>query len=159
MSRRHSLLAILAVVTLLASLPAFAASPVVAAGSADLAVTMIGNAKHLKYGQTITFTATVTNLGPDAAGGVTLGIGVSDSYANFGGVCPDGSVSNICSLGTLPPGARVTVLFSAGACCSCCPEGIGVAVASVFSDATTVDPVAANDSVRIETKFVGKAPF
>src|SRR3954454_15224696 len=57
-------------------------APVAAAGTADLAVTMVGNKKRLKYGKTLTLTATVTNLGPDVATGVTLGLGVSDSYAD-----------------------------------------------------------------------------
>jgi uncharacterized repeat protein (TIGR01451 family) len=134
-------------------------APVAAAGTADLAVTMVGDKKRLKYGKTMTLTANVTNLGPDVATGVTLGLGVSDSYANFGGTCPDGSTSSFCDLGTLAPGASVSVDFRVMACCSCCPEGIGVAVASVSHDAETVDPISANDSVRTETKFVGKAPF
>src|SRR3954468_24908713 len=75
-------------------------TPVAAAGTADLAITLVGDKKHLKYGETMTLTATVTNLGPDAATGVTVGLGVSDSYADFGGSCPDGSTSTFCTLGT-----------------------------------------------------------
>jgi hypothetical protein len=67
-------------------------------------------------------------------------------------------ISNICDLGTLVPGASVTVLFRVEACCSCCPEGLGVAVSSVLHDANTVDTVDANDSVRIDTNLYGKAP-
>jgi hypothetical protein len=160
MSRRRRLhLVLFVVMLLLAGFPMLAPRPVAAAGTADLAVTMVASKRNLPYGHTMTLTATVTNLGPDAATGVAIGIGVSDSYASFGGTCPDGSVSDRCELGTLASGESVTLHFQVMACCSCCPEGVGVAVASVFHDADTVDPDPDNDFVRSETRLVGKAPF
>jgi hypothetical protein len=158
-SRNRPLLALLVVVTVLTGWPAIAPQPTAAAGTADLSVAMASEKKNLKFGDTMTFTITVTNLGPDPATGVTIGIGVSDSYGDLGATCPDGSTSTFCDLGRLESGANVTVLFRALACCSCCPNRLGVAVASVSHDAETIDPVSANDSVRTETKFVGKAPF
>jgi uncharacterized repeat protein (TIGR01451 family) len=128
-----------------------------AASTADLAVSMAGDTKNPKWGGTITYSVTVTNLGPDIATGVTVAIGVSDTYANLGGACPDGSVSNRCDLGSLPPGERITVDFRVMACCPEPDQRIGVAVGSVWSDAETVDPVWANNEVRVETKLVGKA--
>jgi uncharacterized repeat protein (TIGR01451 family) len=161
--RRRPLLALLALVPVLAGLPALtplAPPPAAAAGTADLAVTMAGDAKRLKFGETITFTITVANLGPDVATGVVLGFGTSDSYQNFGVTCPDGSVFTFCDLRSLAPGAGIAVLARAMASsASCCPDRrLGVAGASVSHDADTVDPVAGNDSVRVETKLVGKAP-
>jgi hypothetical protein len=152
------LLSLLAVTTMLAGGLALAAPPAAAATTADLAVTMVSDRKHLKFGQTLTFTVTMTNHGPEAATGVTLFHGVSDAYAEFGGTCPDGSRSTICDLGTLASGASVTVLFRVGTNSACPPERGGVAVARVSPDAETIDPVSANDSVRTETKFVGKPP-
>lgn len=159
MPRRRLRLVMFVAMLMLAGFPALIPHPVVAAGTADLAVTMVGNAKRLKFGETITFTVTVTNLGPDAATGVTLGFGTSDSYHNFGGTCPDGTVSTICTLGTLAPGASVTLSFQAMAANVCCPARVGVATASVSHDAETIDPVSANDSVRLETKLGGKTLF
>jgi hypothetical protein len=158
---RHSRLRLIMLVAMLvlAGFPALVPRPAAAAGTADLAVTLVGSKKNLSYGHTMTLTATVTNLGPDTATGVTLGLGVSDFYADFGGTCPDGSISNFCELGTLAPDASVTVRFRVGACCSCCPEGIGVAFASITHDTDISDPVSLNDSARLETRFVGKAPF
>jgi uncharacterized repeat protein (TIGR01451 family) len=159
MTSRHPLLALLAAVTLLVGLLALAPRPAAAVGTADLAVTMVGDAKHLRFGETMTLTTTVTNYGPGEATSVTLGLVVSDSYADFGGTCPDGSVSSLCDLGTLDSGASVSVGFVVMACCTCCPHRIGVAFASVFPDAYTVDPEAANNSVRVETRLIGKPPF
>jgi hypothetical protein len=59
----------------------------------------------------------------------------------------------------MPAGTSISVPFSAYACCTCCPDRIGVAVASVHTDANTVDPNPDNDSFRSETKLTGKAPF
>jgi hypothetical protein len=156
MARRRSHLVLFAFILLLAGLPALIPHPVAAAGTANLAVTMVGDRKNARFGDTITFTTTATNLGPDTATGVVLGFGASDSYAVFGGTCPDGTVSTICDVGTLAPGASVTVLFRVMASNVCCPNRLGVAVASVSHDAETIDPVDSNNSVRIETKFIGK---
>ena len=59
---------------------------------------------------------------------------------------------------TLASGDSVTVHFRLGTSQSCPPDRLGVAVASVSHDAETIDPISANDSVRTETKFVGKPP-
>jgi hypothetical protein len=156
--RSRSLLSLLVAITMLAGWLALAPHLTAAASTADLAITMVAHKNHLKFGHTITFAVTVTNHGPDTATGVTLVVGASDSYANFGGTCPDGSISDRCDLGTLASGARVTVPYRLGASNSCPPDRLGVAVASVFPDAESSDPVSANDSVRTETKFVGKPP-
>jgi hypothetical protein len=157
MIQRRSHLALMLLATLILSFPAIIPPAVDAAGTADLAITVKSSAKVLRYGATVTFTTTVANLGPDTASGVRVGIGMSDSLADFGGVCPDGTTSNMCDLGALSPGASVTILFRAMAANTCCPENLGVAVADLSHDAETVDPNAANDSVRVEIKLVGKA--
>jgi hypothetical protein len=145
---------------LLAAWPALAPEPASAADTADLAVSMVGDHKVLRFGETMTFAITVTNLGPEDAAGVLLGFGTSDSYQNFGVTCPDGSVSTFCELGTLASGDSVTAHATVlAASYSCCPDRrLGVAVASVSHDAATLDPVAANDEARVETKLAGKGP-
>jgi uncharacterized repeat protein (TIGR01451 family) len=156
--RKHPFL-LIAAIALLAGLPLLAPQSAAAAGTADLSVTMTGDAKSLKFGKTMTLTVTLTNKGPDVATGVEVGLGTSDSFANFGGTCPDGSISSICAIGEMAAGASVTLQFQVGACCRCCPEFLGVAVASVSHDANTVDPESANDLSRIEVKLKGKPPF
>ena len=156
LSRRRLLLSLLAATTMLAGWLGLAAPSAIATSTADLAVTMVVYTKDLMVGNTITFAVTVTNHGPGVATGVTLGVVVSDSYADFGGTCPDASVASFCDLGTLAAGASVTVLYRLGACYSGSPDRLGVAVASVAHDAETVDPISANDFVRTETNFGGK---
>jgi len=156
LSRRRLLLSLLAATTMLAGWLALTADPAIAASTADLAVTMVGDVKDLTSGNTITFAVTVTNHGPDVATGVTVDVGVSDSYVDFGGTCPDASVASFCDLGELAPGASVTVLYRLGVRYACSPDRLGVAVASVAHAAETVDPISANDFVRTETKLGGK---
>jgi len=159
MSRRNHPLLLIAAIALLAGLPLLAPHPAAAAGTADLSVSMVGDAKVLRFGKTMTLTVVVANHGPDGATGVVVSLGVSDSFADFGGPCPDGSISNFCNIGELAAGATVTVQFQVGACCQCCPEFLGVAVASVGHDANTIDPESSNDSSRIEVKLKGKPRF
>src|SRR5215217_8492310 len=118
--RRRLLLSLLAATTMLAGCLGLAAPPAIATSTADLAVTMVVYTKDLMVGNTITFAVTVSNHGPDVATGVTLGVVVSDSYADFGGTCPDDSVSSFCDLGQLAPGASVTVLYRLGVRNACC---------------------------------------
>lgn len=156
--QRVTRLSVVVLLALLAGLPMLSSRPAAAAETADLAVSTSA-AKHIRFGDTAGITTTVTNHGPGTATGVTLGLGVSDSLADFGGTCPDGSVSNFCQLPTLAAGEAVTVTFFVMACCTCCPTRLGVAVASVTHDANVVDPVGVNDSVRLEIRLTGPAPF
>ena len=159
MSRRTPVLLLIAAVAILTAVPMLTPLSAAAVGTADLSVSMTGDAKSLKFGKTMTLTVTVTNAGPDLATGVAVSIGVSDSLADFGGTCPDGSVSDFCTIGELAPGASVTVEFQVMARNQCCPEFVGIAVASVRHDADTVDPIATNDSSRLEIRLKGKPLF
>jgi hypothetical protein len=144
----------------LLALLALAPGAATALGSADGAVAMVAAKKIAKYGQPVTFTITVTNLGPDPTTGVSLGVGVSDSYENTGPlICPDGNPADggFCTLATLAPGASVAASYVAIARNTCCPEDQGVAVASVNSETIDAsDPVASNNEARVETPFKGK---
>jgi hypothetical protein len=144
----------------LLALLALAPGAATALGSADVAVAMVAAKKIAKYGQPVTFTITVTNLGPDPTTGVSLGVGVSDSYENTGPlICPDENPADggFCTLATLAPGASVAASYVAIARNTCCPQDQGVAVASVNSETIDAsDPVASNNDARMETPFKGK---
>ena len=156
----HHLPRLIPVVVLTLAL-AFAVHPVAAQSSADLAVTMVPSQKHLRFQQSMTVTITVTNLGPDTATGVRLSTGESDSINPGRIVCPDGTVrefEGFCEIGSLGPGESVTATWTVIACCTCCPERVGVITASVSDDTATEDPNPDNNNARVETRFTGKFP-
>jgi uncharacterized repeat protein (TIGR01451 family) len=131
-------------------------------GTADVAVAIVAAKKAVHFGKQVTFTITVTNLGPDPTTGVSLGVGVSDSYGSGPLTCPDGNPADggFCTLDTLVPGASVTASYVATASNACCPENLGVAVASVNSlSADAADPNGDNNQARVETTFKGKPRF
>ena len=81
--------------------------------TANLAVSQTDSSDPASIGTDLTYTMTVTNLGPDSAGNVLLtdisplNAQYISTTANQGG-CFQGSVS-ICRLGTLAPGASATI--------------------------------------------------
>jgi hypothetical protein len=142
-------------------LPALALQTARAAGTADLAITMVPSKKHLRYQQSMTNTITVTNLGPDTATGVTIATGESDSINPGSLVCADGTeVPNweICPTITLAPGQSATYTWTVTACCTCCPDRVGITTASVRHDEATLDPNPDNDFAQVETRFTGRFP-
>lgn len=154
---------ILVAVALLAaaSAPGLAPRAALAAGTADLSITMTAGAKHLRYQQEMTNTIVVTNLGPGTATGVWISTGESDSINPGPMVCPDGTeveVWELCAPITLAPGESATYLWTVTACCSCCPDRVGVTTATVRHDEFTLDPNDSNDFTRVDTRFIGKFP-
>jgi hypothetical protein len=149
---------LISVVALVAAF-AFAVHPVAAQSSADLAVSMTPGKKHLRFQQSMEVTITVTNLGPDAATGVRLDTGESDSINPGSLVCPDGVVNEPCEIGPLTAGQSVTSTWTVSACCSCCPNKRGVITAAAFADQDTIDPNPDNNAARLEIGFTGKFPF
>lgn len=158
-TRHVSLIAALLIAALV--LPALSVQTARAAGTADLAITMTAGSKHLRHNQTMTNTIVVTNLGPDIATGVTITTNVSDSLSPGPITCADGTVIenfDICPPITLGPGESATYTWEVTACCTCCPDRVGEAVAGVVHDAETLDPNRINDFVGVETRFTGKFP-
>ncbi len=79
----------------------------------DLAVTKTASSRHVAVGRPVIYTIVVRNLGPDAAPGAKI-IDTSDlptkirSVRTTAGSCTTGFPLR-CSLGTIRPGARVTI--------------------------------------------------
>ena len=95
--------------------------------TADLSVTMADSPDPVTPGGNLSYTATVTNAGPSATGGVNLGIATvaSTSFVSF--ASPSGWVCT-----TPPSGGRSPV--------SCSRSSLAVATPQVFTLVVTVDP-------------------
>ena len=84
---------------------AFAQEP-----TADLALTKTADRKSVKIGETITFTITVTNLGPDTATGIYFGDSIPDPLNFVSSSCDQGAVFwGLCRVDSLAVGESATI--------------------------------------------------
>jgi CSLREA domain-containing protein/uncharacterized repeat protein (TIGR01451 family) len=117
-------------------------------GLADLATTMTASPGTLGQGDTLTYSITATNNGPDQATGVKIalslakGMTVSSAKPSQGSCAANGIE---CTLGTFAKGSSATIAVKVK------PSVIGsaVAVSNVSSDAA--DPLPSNNSAQTST--------
>jgi uncharacterized repeat protein (TIGR01451 family) len=115
--------------------------------SADLFISNAGMPDIVLIGQTVTYTLSVTNSGPDTAEDIivtdTLPDGVTFVSASPG--CSNASGTVSCNLGSLASGASdsITIVVTANTA--------GVLTNSAVVDASTYDPVADNNSAYAST--------
>lgn len=103
----HFLLSLLAMFALLLTPVSHASAQ---EPTADLALTKTADRKNAKIGQNITFTITVTNLGPDTATNVSFGDSVPDPLNFVSATCDKGPTSGgSCSVASLAVGESATI--------------------------------------------------
>lgn len=66
-------------------------TPIVVSAEADLAVTLAADADPVEVGETVTLTVTASNLGPDAANGVTVPVALSSGLQYVSHSAPPGT--------------------------------------------------------------------
>jgi uncharacterized repeat protein (TIGR01451 family) len=144
-----------------------AEAPAVATAGADLVVTKTANPDPASVRRKLTYTITVTNLGPDSAEGVTL----TDQFQVNSGVAPgeprnyrfrrastkagscdryDAEGTVTCRLGNLSPGASVAVRLTL----TPLQDGVISNTAYAFSETFSDDPDLANNQTRIVTTIL-----
>jgi len=165
MKFRRFIVTILGILPLILSLGtsqvAFAAT-----STSDIAITLVADQNHVKMGQTITYTATMTNLGPQDAFFVDVGFSMPDqlnlvSMTCDRGISPD---TPFCEYSTLAAGETVVSTLVATP-----TPGVptyareGTVTATVFFEVDcsfdpncTFDPNSGNNSVSIITRLTGK---
>ena len=82
-----------------------------AQGTADLSITKTADQKTVKIGETMTYTITLTNLGPDEATDVVFGDPIPDQLNLVSSTC--GDVSAFCTVASLESGASVSLTAAA----------------------------------------------
>jgi uncharacterized repeat protein (TIGR01451 family) len=111
-------------------------------GPADLALTQSANPNPAVVGQDVTFTLTVTNNGPNSAGGgvvnVTLPTGAT--FISASPACVPGGPGLICNLTPIASGAntQLTVVVR--------PTAVGTITNSATASAVPPDPNSANNT-------------
>ena len=119
---------------------------------ADLSVTLTAPSTATT-GTAISWTATVSNEGPNQADGVTLALNLDssliiNSVTPSQGSCGTGTAF-LCDVGNLAKGASVTVKVSAT------PSNSGTLVGVAAISSTSYDPVATNNQASTSTTVTG----
>ena len=165
MNYRRFILTLLGILPLILSLGssqvAFAAT-----ATSDISLTLVADQNHVKTGRTITYTATMTNLGPDDAVFVDVGFSLPDqlnlvSMTCDRGISPD---TPFCEYSTLAAGETVvSTLVATPTLGVLTQDREGTVTANVFFEVDcsfdpncTFDPNSSNNSVSIITKLTGK---
>ncbi|HEX5079057.1 MAG TPA: right-handed parallel beta-helix repeat-containing protein, partial [Geminicoccaceae bacterium] len=120
------------------------------AGEADLSVTLADSPDPVARGQLLTYTATVTNAGPDPAAAARLALTLPDNATFASATASIGSCSGMrgsaeCALGTLAAGTSATVTVKIY------PLEAGTVGASARATAAIADPDAADATAATTT--------
>jgi large repetitive protein len=125
-----------------------------AQGAADLQITKIADQKTVKIGETITYTITLTNLGPDVATDVAFGDPIPDQLNLVSSTC--GDVSAFCTVTSLPAGASATLTVVATPITNPAQSERRVTNCAFIAEAGSTDPNPANDIACVKIKIVGR---
>jgi uncharacterized repeat protein (TIGR01451 family) len=130
----------------------------VADPGADLSVTAtwVGNgAPRAAVGQTVTYTITVTNLGPATATGAVLTASTPDQFNFVSLTCSQASFCG--SGGELAPGATTAATLVDVVCCF--PKGESRTTSAGAGVTSADDPRISNDTASVVTRILGPNGF
>ncbi len=132
----------------------------IAQTAADLALTKVADRNTVRPGEDVTFTITLTNLGPDAATNVTFGDPVPDQLDFVSITCSEGGATvsrSFCTVASVASGASVTATLV-----------VSVITNPVRSDrrfengafvtSDTPDPNSSNNTASVQMHIIGRIP-
>jgi large repetitive protein len=149
--------AIIVATLVLGALFAVTAPPALAQGTADLSIAKSADTTKVALGQDVTYTITVTNLGPDVATGVVFGDEVPDLLNLVSFSCSEGTVVNtFCQVDSLSSGATVTAAL-VGTPISVCKRSVNRMITDTSTVvASTADPDSSDNTASVSVRFIGK---
>ena len=118
---------------------------------ADVAIALDGDPDQVSRGEVVTYTSTVSNLGPDPAEGVTFsqvvprGMSVRRKTTTQG-ACTSTRTSVDCDLGTVAAGASVIVTVDIGT-----RRPGNFSITAAVDSASPQDPTTSNNSATVAT--------
>ena len=124
-----------------------------AQSGADLQITKVAEKKTVKIGETITYTITLTNLGPDVATNIVFGDPIPDQLNLVSSTC--GNVSASCMVASLAGGASVTLVVVTTPIANLAHSERQVTNGAFIEESGSTDPNAANDIASVTTRVVG----
>ena len=122
---------------------------------ADLQVTKVASSKTVRVGETVTYTVTLTNLGPGVATGVVFGDPLPDQLNLVSSTC--GAVSAFCTVESLPSGASSTLTIVATPITNLArnERRISNTAFVVVDESTTTDPDLSNNQASTIVRVAG----
>lgn len=134
--------------------------PVAAQETADLALTKVADRKNVRIGENVTYTITLTNLGPGTATGVVFGDPVPDPLNLVSFACNGGTVSgaSFCAIDSLPSGASVSATLVATPITNPAKSERRFTNTAFVSESAAPDPDDSNNRASLETHIVGRTP-
>ena len=124
--------------------------------TADLALTKSADRKYVKIGHTITFTITVTNLGPDTATGIYFGDSLPDPLNFVSSSCSGGTISaGACAVESLAVGESATITLVATPISNPAQSERRFTNTAFIAESTSFDPNPHNNTASLHLRIVG----
>jgi uncharacterized repeat protein (TIGR01451 family) len=124
--------------------------------TADLALTKTADRKDVKIGQTITFTITVTNLGPDAATGIYFGDSIPDPLNFVSASCDKGpTFGGACAVDSLAVGTSATITIVTTPITNPAQSERKFTNTAFIAQSATFDPNPDNNTASLNLHIVG----
>jgi len=121
--------------------------------TADLQIAKVAAEKTVRVGETVTYTVTVTNLGPGTATGVVFGDSLPDQLNLVDSTC--GAVSAFCSVESLLSGASATITIVATPIPNLGRGERRITNTAFVLQSETSDPNPSNNQASVTVQFVG----
>jgi len=124
--------------------------------TADLALTKTADRKDVKIGQTITFTITVTNLGPDSATGIYFGDSIPDPLNFVSASCDKGpTFGGACAVDSLAVGTSATITIVTTPITNPAQSERKFTNTAFIAQSATFDPNPDNNTASLNLHIVG----
>jgi uncharacterized repeat protein (TIGR01451 family) len=123
---------------------------------ADLALSKTADRKNVKIGENITFTITVTNLGPDAATGIYFGDSIPDPLNFVSASCDKGpTFGGACAVDSLGVGESATITIVTTPITNPARSERKFTNTAFIAESATFDPNPANNTASLNLHIVG----
>jgi uncharacterized repeat protein (TIGR01451 family) len=134
--------------------------PAAAQGTADLSLTKVADRNNIRIGENITYTITLSNLGPDTATSVVFGDPLPDPLNVVSFTCSQGTVSGgpFCAVDSVPSGASVTATLVATPITNPAKSERRFTNIAFIMESATPDPNTTNNSATVRAHIIGKTP-
>ena len=125
--------------------------------TADLALTKTADRQNAKIGQAITFTITVTNLGPDTATGIYFGDSLPDPLNFVSSSCDKGTPYwGLCRVESLAVGESASITIVTTPIANPAKSERKFTNLAYIEESTSFDPNPDNDTASLTLHIIGK---